>query len=120
MMDANIDANAIIQNPIGQDLAQKAIEAVKVNINWSDPLQAVATIFAMIFNLFSLGLPVIAVFVVEIWLVKAYVLEKYTSITGIVAWLISLLIVLFFVFPLTAGFLIPLIAGLLAKAGVVG
>lgn len=119
-MDANVSEVVVSNGGKYVDLVNKALEITSRPINWSNIQEAGYQIIAKIMDLISLGLPVIIVFFGEMWVIKVYVIEKYAHIEGLFAWLISLMIVLLFIFPLTAAIFLPIVADLLSGAGVSG
>jgi len=119
-MDANVSEVVVGNGSKYADLVNKALEVTSQPINWNDLQEAAYQIIAKIMSLISLGLPVIIVFFGEVWAIKVYVIEKHAHIEGLFAWLISLMIVLLFIFPLTVAIFLPIVADLLSGAGVSG
>jgi len=121
MVDLNAPVQATQYQPTQySDIVMKTQEILNQPINWNDLPQAGLQILNKLLSLASLGLPVIVVLFLETWFIERFIIEKYVGWSGILAWGVSLLVVLLFVMPATVAILLPFVADVLASIGVTG
>ncbi len=64
-------------------------------------------------KLWELGLIYIIIFIVEVYLIKRYIVENYLHLEGMIAWAISIIATALFIFPISAAIVFTVVAGLI-------